>query len=408
MNIKIGNPKFMKSWNRKIITNILSKDSPISQTQICQKTGLSKATVSTIINELKEEDLVIEVGKNDSKGGRRQILLELNGDAGFVVGVDLGGTKMAGAVANLNGDFQARLYWPTETENGPEEVLKNLIHFIKKLIKKSNVSERKIRGIGVGVPGILDSKGKVDWAPALNWRKLDLADKLSKALDNPVFIENDVNLLTLGEYWYGAGQDVDSMACLAVGTGIGAGLIINGVLHTGAHNAAGEVCNLVVDRSLLAKDFSQFGNLEMIASGPALARIYKEKLLDSNTESDDLYTPRNLDLPENHDINLSGAEEVFKEARKKDHYAIQVVEEFTRNLSMAVISLITVFDPELIVLGGGVSNNADLFRDRIIELCSPVVQHMPRLEISALGVDAGIMGAIAYTLHNTSDELLHK
>lgn len=401
---RTGTPQFMKSINRATIVDALVKNSPISQTRICEITGLSRATVSTIVNELKQERLIVEVSKEVSTGGRRQTLLKLDENAGYVVGIDLGGTKMVGAVTNLNGKFIVKMRWPTKSsdDDGPETILATLINFIKTLIAKAGVDIEKVRGIGIGVPGVVRPGGVVEWAPNLKWRNLDLASELVAAIKRPVFIENDVNLLALGEYWYGAAQGCQSMACLAVGTGIGAGIIINGQLYSGVHQAAGEICNLLVDRSYLGKDFTQYGCLEMLASGPAIAKQYMTAL-QNNAEN-----KKNKDNGSNNESgeesNLTGAELVFNEAARDNPIAKQIIEEFSQNISMAIIALTTVLDPDVIVLGGGVSRNVQLFRDRILELCTPVVQVMPRIEVSALGVDAGIMGAIALTLHHTSEK----
>lgn len=402
MYTRKGTPHLMKAMNRATIIDVLAKQGPISQTGICEVTGLSRATVSIMINELKGEHLVIEVSRETSRSGRRQVLLALDAKAGYVVGVDLGGTKMAGAVTDLSGKPLVKLRWPTRTEEGPAAVADTLLDFIDVLIRKSGVDRRKIRGIGIGVPGIVRPHGLVEWAPALGWRNLDLSTKLAGALKYPVFVENDVNLLALGEYWYGIGQGASSLVCLAVGTGVGAGIVLHGQLYTGAHQAAGEVCNLVVDRSFLAKDFSQFGNLETMASGPAIARQY-QSAANGNSVVQSMAAVVEIDVPE---APVTGAEVVFEEARRDNPLAQRIIEDFARNLAMAVIAITTVLDPDVIVLGGGVSQNAGLFRERLLELCTPVVQVMPRIEASSLGVDAGVMGAIALTLHNTSENPL--
>ncbi|MCL6613678.1 MAG: ROK family protein, partial [Firmicutes bacterium] len=249
----------------------------------------------------------------------------------------------------------------------------------------------KGRGIGVGVPGGVREGGVVQWAPALGWRNLALAEEIARKFPYPVFVENDVNLLALGEYWYGIGQGTRSLVCLAVGTGLGAGIVLDGQVYTGAHAAAGEVCNLVADISYLGRTYPGFGWLEGFVSGPALARRYASLLEEMGKG------PHSEVLP-----NVD-AEVVFARAREGEPIACRVVEEFTRYLALALVSIVAVLDPEMIVLGGGVSESADVFRDRLVELCSPVLQVMPRVEVSRLGVDAGVMGAVALALHNTKE-----
>lgn len=410
MNKTTGTPQLMKTMNRAAIIGALVRNRPISQTQICQLTGLSRATVSILVKELKQDDLIAAVNKEVSRGGRRQTMLELNENAGFVVGVDLGGTKMAGAVTNLYGRSIAEMRWPTHAAEGPEAVLDALIRFIEALIRKAGVASAKVWGVGIGVPGVVRPGGIVEWAPNLKWRNLDLETRIAAAVGRPVFIENDVNLLALGEYWYGAARGAQTMACLAVGTGIGAGLIINGQLYTGVHQAAGEVCNLLVDRSYLGQDFSQLGCLELLASGPALAAQYAHGLHNRNPNQkagfpakEDLAPPAGGDA-----IKPSGAEVVFSEAARQNRLAQKIVEGFSRNIAMAIVAITTVLDPDVIVLGGGVSQNAALFRERIVELCRPVVPVMPRVEVSALGATAGVMGAVALILYHSNPNILAK
>lgn len=382
---KAGTPQLMGQMNRATVINILTKLGPISQTQICDLTGLSRATVSSIITDLREEDLVAEVSRATSTSGRRRVLLELNGDAGYVIGVDLGGTKMAGAVTNLLGKVIYSLNEPTRASEGPEAVFQSLLAFIERLSKEAGIEKRRIRGVGIGIPGVVEDQSLVKWAPSLNWKELPLAEKLRAHLDVPIFVENDVNLQALGEYWYGLGQGVDVLVCLAIGTGLGAGIVLNGQLFFGAHQAAGEVCNLVADTSQLGKPYPGFGFLEGVASGTGIAQRFLE-LSAANEQVD--------------------AETVFALARQGDKVACQVVKDFTEHLAMAIVSLSTVLDPELIILGGGVSRDADLFLRLLKELAFPVLQAQPRVLVSQLGEMAGVMGAVALTLHNTNDQLL--
>lgn len=379
-------PQLMKKINRAWVIDILTKRGPISQTQICELTGLSRATISTIITDLREEDLVIEVKRAKSISGRRQVLLELNADAGYVVGIDLGGTKMIGAVTNFRGEVISELHRPTNAAKGPEATYENLLEFIQDLVEHAGIPKSKVSGVGIGVPGVVvEDNSVVQWAPALNWRDFPLAKKLSKQLDYPVFIENDVNLQALGEYWYGSGQGVDVLVSLAIGTGLGAGIILNGQLFTGSHQAAGEVCNLVSDVSQLGQDYPGFGFLESRASGTGVSQRYAE--LSSSKEK-------------------VSAEQVFAKAREGDPCALEVMEDFTKNLAMSIVSISTVLDPELIILGGGVSREAELFLPRLKELALPVLQVAPQIEVSQLGSKAGVMGAIALTLHNTNEDPL--
>lgn len=384
--IRPGNPALMKAMNRAAVVDLLSKQGPISQTQICESSGLARATVSKIIGELRSEGLVVELHRAESKGGgRRQVLLGLNKTSGYVVGVDLGGTKMAGALTDLGGRPLVRMVQPTAADRGGDAVFSSLVSFVGEIVARSGIDPSLVRGVGIGIPGVVLDEGVVEWAPALGWHGVGLKSALEAALPYRVFVENDVNLLALGEYWYGAGQGSRSMACLAIGTGLGAGIILDGQLHLGHRRAAGEVCDLVTDPSCLGREYRPFGCLERTASGTGLASLYR------------LRAPGGAD---------ADAEKVFELARAGDPAAVEAVEEFARHLSMAVLALAAVLDPEVIVLGGGVAGGADLFKDRLEELCCPVLQATPDIRVSSLGVDAGVMGAVALTLHSTTENPL--
>jgi glucokinase-like ROK family protein len=301
------------------------------------------------------------------------------GDVRYTIGIDLGGTKMVGAVLDAKGSFIHQIEEPTKAQMGPRAVYENLLAHVRRLIAESGLSHEQIDGVGIGVPGVVSRSGVVTWAPALKWKDVALAEDLKGDLRLPVHVENDVNQQAMGEYHHGVGQGADPMVYLAIGTGLGSGIIINGQLLAGANNAAGEVCNMVTDRSQLGKAFQGFGYLEGFASGTGVAKLYEEA-----------YGAKHSVLPG----DLDGRQ-VFQKARQKDPLAQEVVREFTSYLALAIVNIATVLDPEVIVLGGGVARNADLFMPYLYELCEPVLQAMPRLAVSELDTAAGIKGAAA-------------
>ncbi len=301
------------------------------------------------------------------------------GSEKYTIGIDLGGTKIAGAILNPEGGLIHAREVPTNAELGPESVYRNLLANVRKLIAESGLSREEILGAGVGVPGVVSSSGTVKWAPALEWRDFPLAQKLQGDLTLPVYVENDVNLQALGEYHYGEEQGADPMVFLAVGTGLGSGIIINGRLLRGSHNAAGEVCNMVTDPAQLGKAFDGFGCLEGFASGTGIARLFAEA----------------YEVKHGEQLEDSTGKKVFLLAREGDELARDVVRQFTRYLALAVVNISAVIDPEVIVLCGGVARNADLFLTDLYELCEPVLQAVPRLAVSRLDLAAGIKGAAA-------------
>ena len=187
-----------------------------------------------------------------------------------MIGVDLGGTKMYGMVADLAGNIQYKLF-RTHEENreiADGDYVAGLINFIHQLLDAPRPEGQKIRGIGVGAPAItLVPEGIVTWAPSLGWRDLPLREILTEKFDLPVTVENDVNLSALGEWGFGAAKGVNSLVQIAVGTGIGAGIMIDGAIYRGFQQAAGEVGYMLPNTAVLGQVHDGFGALELLCIG---------------------------------------------------------------------------------------------------------------------------------------------
>ncbi len=379
----------MRRLNRSAILDLVREQGPISRSAIGRHLNISLPTVMRIIDDLIEVELVKDCGDTEASGGRPRSLLEFNASASAVVGIDLGGTKMFGTVADLGGNVQDEIYvsW---SENGNCDNLKQLYQLIDRLLSAPRPAGQKIRGIGVGAPGVtLFEKGIVSWAPSLGWRDLPLKQILNERYRLPVFVENDVNLAALGEYGFGAAKGATSLVCLAIGTGIGAGIVIDRKIYRGHNQSAGEIGYLPPDVSFLGRNYSGFGALESIASGTGVAQRAKKLL-------------QQLELPFQEDLS---AEDVFNAARDGTSWATQVVAETVDYLSFAVASISALIDPEVIVLGGGVARSADLLIPAMIERLKGVVPSLPRLIQSTLGFRAAVMGAIMMVLDATTEHV---
>jgi len=263
---RVVNGSAIRLVNRSAILELVRDEGRVSRADIARRLKMSLPAVMRIVEDLQREDLLKECGPAKSTGGRRGQLLGFNGEAYAVIGIDLGGSKMFGVVADLCGAVQHALY--REHERGSQDAYERLCAFITQLLQKPRPKGQKVRGIGIGVPGVtVTPAGIVRWSPALNWRDFPLQDKLAQRFALPVFVENDVNLAALGEWSFGAGRGTHSMVCLAIGTGIGAGIIVEGTVLGGAHFSAGEVGYLLPSTSFLGKPAPGFGHLESLASG---------------------------------------------------------------------------------------------------------------------------------------------
>jgi len=392
----VGKPRLMKRLNRSAVLELLREQGPMSRARIARALNLSPATVTRIVSELVEENLVLETGTGDSTGGRRPTLVQFNYAANAIIGIDMGGTNIVGALADLGGNILQKVSLPSFSGDGRKDALEQLIKVIEQLLSNPRLEEQELRGIGIGAPSIiLHREGVVVWAASLGWKNLPLKKILEDRFHVPVFVENDVNLAALGESWYGTGKGVRNLVCISIGTGIGAGIVIGGKLYRGCSEAAGEVGYLVPDSSYLGKRYDQFGCVETLSAGPGIVRralTYMEKggdtLLRELTGGD---------------LNKLTAEMVFEAARRGDPLAQKVVDETVDYISMIVVSVAAILNPELIILGGGIARSADLLIEPIRQRVEGVVPVMPLIKASELGENAAVMGAIALVLHSTSD-----
>jgi glucokinase-like ROK family protein len=385
----------MRDINRSAVLELIRRENPISRTAISEKLDISLATVMRIVDELMETDFVRLQGSTEWSGGRRRSLLEFNADGYVVLGIDMGGPKLYGAISDLGGRVLEEVNLGRQESVGDSETFERLVSLIEQLMASPQLKQRRVRGIGVGVPGVtLHKEGVVKWAYAYTWRDFPLKEKLSQRFDLPIIVDNDVNLSALGELWFGAGQNTQNMILITNDIGIGAGIIVDGALYRGANEASGEIGNMIPDTSFLGKDYKNFGALETVASGTALAEIARRSLKDKLPKSE---------------LDKLLAEDVFTAARQGKKWAQNIIAKVVDYMAVAIANLSTAFDPEIIILGSGISYSADLFIDPILQRINGSLPITPKLVVSKLGRRATVMGAITNVIHNTSNfYVVHK
>src|SRR5512142_496669 len=256
----------MRGINRSAILEIIRRESPIARTTIARQLGISLPTVMRIVDQLVEEGFVRPHGETEWSGGRRRALLEFNSHGNVVLGVDMGGTKLYGALSEISGRIIAEADLDRKGAEG-ERCYQLLTKLIDDLLDCPELRGRRVRGIGVGAPGITHHReGIVKWAYALNWKDFPLKTRLNKRYKLPITVDNDVNLAALGELWFGVGQDAQNMVLIVIGAGIGAGIIVDGALYRGSSEASGEIGHMIPGREFLGKSYVDFGVLESVAS----------------------------------------------------------------------------------------------------------------------------------------------
>ena len=307
----------------------------------------------------------------------------------YVVGVDVGGTTVKLGFFDTEGVFLDKWEIPTRVEDEGSHILPDVAESIKKKLEEKRILFEDVVGAGIGAPGPIDSNGVVYKAVNLGWNVFSIKEKLEEHLKLPVMAGNDANVAALGEMWKGGGLGSRNLVMVTLGTGVGGGIIVDGRILTGFTGAGGEIGHIHVED--LETEVCGCGNrgcLEQYASATGITRLANRKLKESSMDS-----------------MLRGgkisARTVFDAVKAKDALAMEVAEEFGRYLGNGLAGIACVVNPEVIVIGGGVSNAGEILIDYIRPYYEKSVFHGSRsvkFSLATLGNDAGIYGAAKLVL----------
>ncbi len=310
----------------------------------------------------------------------------------YVVGVDMGGTKILAAVINARGEIVQQAKTATKPKKGPDAVIERIARCIREAIDGAELNPSQIRAIGIGSPGPLDpDTGIIIFAPNLGWSNVPLKAKLEANLSIPTFVDNDVNVGTLGEYAFGAGQGVKSLVGIFVGTGIGGGIILDGKLYHGANKTAGEVGHMIVKANGPRCGCGNFGCLEAVASRTAITRELQKAILKKGKKS--ILTKLNGGK-----LDLIRSQAIAKAVKRGDKPTIKVMQRAGKYLGISVASIVHFLNPEMIVLGGGVieamgESLLDSIRQAAAKYALPTTMDGVQIVEATLGDNAGVIGA---------------
>ncbi|MCW3491562.1 ROK family protein [Dethiobacter alkaliphilus] len=305
--------------------------------------------------------------------------------------IDLGGTKIYSVLANSKGDILAHTRLETRAREGSETVMDQMVSSVDQLLEKSGGKKVQLAKIGVCIAGFYDwEKRLLIHSPNMaGWSDVDVESRLQDKLGIPVIAENDANAAALGESRRGAGQGSGDMVFITVSTGIGAGLITDGKIYRGSRGFAGEAGHMVVKPDGPLCGCGRRGCLETVASGTAIARIANEHMQNGRKTILSEITAQNSKVT---------APDVFAAAKKKDPLAQEVLQEAIHYLGIGLVNLVNLLNPQVIVIGGGVSEAGDdLFvplRQIIAEHAVPPAAASVTLRKAALGMEAGVAGML--------------
>ena len=373
-------PRLLKHLNEQTVLDLLRADAPISRAEISRRVGISKPTVSLALQSLLDAGLVREVEHDPGGPSYGAIFFEPVPDAALVLGLDLGARFLRGAICDLRGEIRARQDVEIADPDAASAVV--AIEALRtSLVSATGLSGELLDGVVVGVPGVFDgANGLVSLTSFPGLDGMAFGAAVESVLGRPVEVENDINLAALGEHWAGVARGVADFVFLSIGTGMGAGLVLEGELHRGHHGAAGEV------------DFALLGlGDEVDPSAPAIAELAAELAHAGNGKTG---------LAPPFDVRA-----LFAAARGGDPLGRAVVQEEARRIALHIAPISAVADVGLVVLGGGIGANGDLLLEPVRKHLAAWLPYPPRIETSSLGEAAVLMGALAVGLRAALDNV---
>ena len=383
--------KQTKKHNRRLVLKTIYDAGEISRASIARLTDLTRPTVSAIVSELMGEGLVQEVGRTPSSGGKPATLLSVIDDSRHLVGLDLANSQFRGAVVNLRGEIRQRVSIPVQDRDG--EAALALVHqLLDELIESA---DSPILGVGIGAPGLMDAEhGVVRTAVNLDWQDLPLGKILTERYGIPVYIANDSQVAALGEFTFGQHDDIENLAVLKVGRGIGAGIIIDGELYYGDSYGAGEIGHFKVVEGGEPCRCGQFGCLETVSSTQAIVRQTRiSAKLPSSSLHELVASPEQITT------------DVVLDASKAGDAAVEeIVASAGRYLGFATAGLVSILNIETVVVAGSAARFGPILLDPLkqeMQRCSLLqLAQNTHVTASQLGADIVILGAAALLLDN--------
>ena len=378
------------------IFDIIRREGPLSRAQLVRSTALSKSTISLHVDRLLKVGIIKEEARQTDSGPGRRSLLRFAADRGIVVGIELGVTSIDVAVCDLEALVLASHSEPLDIAQGPVPVLTRAYEIIEKLLAEVGHETGALRGIGIGLPGPVNRPlGCVVSPPIMpGWDRYPVREEVGPHFGVPCFVDNDVNVMALGEARAGSARSSESFLFVKVGTGIGAGLVIDGELYRGFKGSAGDIGHIGIDGESLLCSCGNRGCLEVVAGGAAIARKGRE-LAESGASP--MLAEEAARLAAEKPPRQISAVEVGVAARQGDTAALELVIESGRHVGSVLSKLVNFFNPEMVVLGGGVVNIGDAFvaaiREMVIRRSTQLATVDLVIRRSAFGEQSGMVGA---------------
>ncbi len=374
----------------EIMLYVCAEARPVSRSQLIEALGLSRGKISTEVGRLIEVGLLADEGFADSERGRRSSLVGIPYSAGLIAAIDIGATSIDVALTTLGSELVAHRGEPADVRDGPQPVLDRVKALLAELLEEQAALPQDVLAIGVGVPGPVEQASGLLTVPPImpGWDRFPIRETFAGEYAAPVFVDNDVNVMALGEHWGGVGKGVDNLLFVKIGTGIGGGIIADRSLYRGTQGCAGDIGHICVDPDGPVCSCGNRGCLEAMAAAPAIAskaeRCAREAISPILSGV----------LEERGELS---AKDVGEAASVGDYYALEIIRESGRLVGRVLATLVSTLNPSLIVIGGGVANIGHSLlaeiRSTVYRRSLPLATRNLPIVLSELDETAGVVGA---------------
>lgn len=402
MSSKIDS-QFLKTINERRLLNLVREEGPISRNDLAKRTKISKSAVSEIINRLDQEGFILEIGKGEStsKGGKRPILIKLNSENGYVIGIQITRGNVHVALANLKSNIEKVEHLVYDLDASIDVVISNVFDKIDSLLSDYNIGRDKLMAIGIAMPGFIDhEKGELKYSVTLReWINLSLTGRFSERYGVPTVLENDVNAVTLSESLLGAGRGYANLVCMFIESGIGAGIIIDGQIVRGETTHPRDVGYLELGHHI--------ANIHYLENLYNNQRYFGEILSEVNLLDTLRMKLRSNSNASNKAADEAPLEEILALGESGNAVVQEILNEYAYPLAVVCMNIIKIINPGLLILSGHIIENSNYLFTKVQQLVKQSMINVPikpgPIVVGELGEKAGVSGAIALALKTIFD-----
>jgi glucokinase-like ROK family protein len=381
----------LRHRNVSVVIEKVNIDGPITNREIVNNTGISFAKVNSITTKLGKMGIIVEVGKEDSGGGRPSSLFNLNPTYRFTIGCQLSHTRIHTIIGDLKGNILFEDRKSYDKSIGKEAVIELLLNSIETLINNSGIQKEKFLGVGVAIAGLFNPNNEITlpFPHLVNWGHVSFKDIIAEKFDLPCFVSNVANAGALAELNYGVGKGKNSILYLNIGSGLGLGIIFDGKLYQGISGTAGEFGHISIDEHGPLCECGNYGCLEALASTRAVVKQAKKQIKQGVSTA--LLSMANDEI-DKIDFNL-----ICQAANNSDKLAYNLIDMMGQNIGEGIVTLVNLLNPERIILGGTIICASDLLINQISNIVQKRALEIPRrnmdIVFSKMGNYAGTIGS---------------